>query len=561
MKVILFTFLMGLIGINCLSQSAEVKWGSATASEHFFSGMLDADADGNVYALTKKRKNFSIEKYAADNYDLVSSSEIAIPEGETPESIIKSGNQCYIITSVILTGSFKINAYPLDMKGQLGSASQILFIDGAKKLGVNNIVVKQNADKTRTAVGLIASDYKNDQKKIFVGCFDSEAKVLYTAEDSLAIHHTQDDVTYLSLDVAPDGGCVFLRRNDYWYKNESKYVIDVREYTAVFFNSAGGEEKEIPIQLAGAEKIRDAMITFEGNEIKAGGFYDGVKPAKKAKVYSFFAVSTERIAGAFFMHIDPVNGRITSQNQKAFDTELLTNYLKEEEIEPANKTLPGDFKVQSFIKRSSGGFYIISQYKLDFSRTYDAGDVELFYKVFGDVLVTQVDADGKITWTKGVPMKQISAYKKELIAELIVGHSTSWGGFIGNDYPFYFTFPHDAENLCSYLLSYSAETDRLNFIFNEEPANKDVVYSRELNFFTMASGNLKDPYGSNFRPTIHPHTALITISGDGTVARSELTSDKEIYPRPLQSISLGNDSFAVYGSWRNEYRLGTLVFK
>ena len=370
---------------------------------------------------------------------------------------------------------------------------------------------KLSQDSSKILLFVEGPERKKENKKFFVGVFDTDLKKIWAKEIELPI--LEKFVSIYDFDVTDDSKVyVAIKHYDKEVKRETVKEngdkIPSYVYKLLAYNNGTAAAKEIIFNIDN-NFIQGTKLTYNktGNITVAGLYkqrYNG------------------RITGVFYANLDANTNEVKSPKMVNFDEELI-KLVDKDGFGSDNKKDPGlssNFRINHILTRPNGSIDLISEFyelKIYTTTNSQTGRTTTTYRYYyGDIVNTNISKDGKSVFTR-VPKNQK------------FNNSTLFLGY----FPFMYK-------------------DKLVLLFNDDKDNVD----RDL-------GKTPDDV-NNFKKSV---LAAATIDDKGNLSRQAIFSnDEEDYialPRNFTKIS--NESILISSDlikmFKKRTRFGVLKVK
>ncbi len=522
-KLLLLLFISA-ISTNLLAQTFDVTWSDKMRLKYDFDDAVPI-GDGKTIVLKLKIVRASIFNgggSATPIFMLVNEKTETLKEVELQieekyailKGFEKYGNNVFFTYSVYDKESKNTTIYALKIN------QKTLAVDDKTILGVYEsdsrgdqaeASYKLSQDSSKILLFVEGPERKKENKKFFVGVFDTDLKKIWAKEIELPI--LEKFVSIYDKDVTDDGK-VFVAVKHYDKEvnresiRENGAKIPSYTYKLLAYSNGNAAAKEITFN-TNNNFIQGTKLTYNktGN-ITVAGLY-------KQKYNG-------RITGAFYANFDGNTTQVKNPTMVNFDEELV-RLVDKDGFGSDNKKDPGlssNFKINQILTRPNGSVDLVSEfYQLIISTTYNSqtGRSTTSYRYYyGDIVNTNITKDGKATFTR-IPKNQ-----KAVNMNLFLGY-----------FPFIYK-------------------DKLVLLFNDDKDNID----RDLE---------KRPDDvMNFKKSV---LAAATIDANGVLSRQAIFSnDEEDYialPRNFTKISddailISSDLFKLF---KKRTRFGVLKVK
>jgi hypothetical protein len=349
-------------------------------------------------------------------------------------------------------------------------------------------------------------DKESNEKNMIVMC-DSTLKVLW--KKTVTLPYMDKLFTTLSWSTDDKGNAYCLGKE---YKGKAKEEVGGKQnfqYHIIAYTNSGEKKTDYAIKL-GDKFVNDiGFIIGDDGNIICSGFYS--KQGRR---------STD---GAFFLKLDAKTQNVLSSNMKEFDVNFITEGLTEKETKKAEKkeAKGKDLEVLSFdiddiLRKEGGGYVTVGEqfFREQHSRTDSRGNVTTYYVYyFYDIVVINMDDNGKIEWVEKIPKRQAST-------------TTAYSGY-----------------------ALVVNKDKLRFIFNDHKENLAPKKQGGWKNFDMSDKN--------------GIAAMATIDMSGKVTREALFNDREteVYLRPAVCSQVDDDQLLLFGEKKKTDQFALVTFK
>lgn len=524
----LFTALLVCAGLS--AQKADVKWGSPLETETSIQRFL-AEQNGKFFTLSTRKDDLYLERYDSKTFKQEFSKVMEIPKLEgkeqTIEGVVYLQNHFLLFTSLYNSklNTFTVHAYSFNSEGVMGNtAPELLSIEANSRAEGGDLGILISEDSTRILLTHYAYFKKLKIQRITMTVLDENLKRVTEAKEDFP--RMEDGVLHrISNYALNNSGEIFLLHME--TTPALRKVPATTKYTILSFNAAGKRQHDFVINLEG-KRIDQLSFNFDINQnLLVSGFYE-VESGKGIFKYA-------GISGTFFMSLDKNTGMEKSKSFQNFDKKVIQSYYEPKQLtKTPSLLLPNNFVPRQIIQKADGGVVCIYE---QYSYSYSEGNgqaVEMTY--YGDLLVTNINPDGTIKWTQIVPKRQLFIQRK---ASIGLG-----AGFISASYMF--NLKTDQTIYYSYLLAITG--DKIVFVFNDDPLNKDVQPAYDTEVVKKIKGTVP---------------MMVTLSESGELSKKTLfeATDFDIIIRPRIAFQSSDTRILIYGSKSDTDKLGVLTIR
>jgi hypothetical protein len=363
-----------------------------------------------------------------------------------------------------------------------------------------SVNIQLSTDSSKVMVFAEGPERKKEDKKYFIGVFDNNLNKIWKREVTLPI---QEKFVYIADEDFTDDGNVYVAIKHFDKEVTKQSVREngkrVPSYTFKLIKYSEKEEKEIKLNLNDNFVQGTRILYNPSGLVTIAGMYK--------KKYN------GKLNGVFYAILDPKTNLIKTSKMVDFDADIIKlidkdGYASDKEKDPG---LDSDFKINYIINRNNGSIDLLAEYyqEIEFTRTSSNGatTIDTRYQ-YGDIVNTNIDKDGKVTFTR-VPKNQ---------------KMTNYKAFLGY-----------------YAFSYK---DKLVLIYNDDKDNVDRDLSKKPD----------DVMRFN-------KSALVaaTISSKGELSREAISDndDEDYVPTPRYFNKMGEGKFMMTANLIKMFRFKT----
>lgn len=382
------------------------------------------DASSKEYVGVGNNQTISIktdgEKIIVQKFDVSKMKEVQrneyedFPKYTKVQSVLQVGERVYYVFEAfdkkaknfsvysrevdVATGKFKEIKTLFTTKGEVASAgyaqagTSIFGLSARPKFDVissfdgSKILIRfRNKPESR-------NDSKNyDELGFFV--FDASFNKIWGKE--VKMPHTEKEMDNIAFTVNKNGVAYMLSR-----VNASK------SFELITVNSDGLKNKVLPVKKGLMFSKFELRENANGNIIAAGYYANGTE----AKVDWTGGVSaTMNMNGIYIFEIGK-DGSIIKDNDYPFSIELIKKYLNNRQKDKADareedgKAGINDLVLRNFVLNSDGSMVLIGEVNYMRKEFWMTSMENVTH--FGDIVITKIDASGKLAWTDKMPKNQ-----------------------------------------------------------------------------------------------------------------------------------------------------------
>lgn len=387
--------------------------------------------------------------------------------------------------AVVTKSWVEIAKIPADKKSNRGSFFFGLSKDSNRVLVVSNPPYEQYADEKFTLALLdenLASIYKSEIYPPY--------KDKYFSLENFIV--TDDGNVYMLATISKDRTGLSRKER----RTKPTYY-----HSALMFDHETGELLEYEIKLDPKFISNIIMAVSDSGDIICSGFYSNV--------------SSNAIIGTFYMKIDKETKKVEREGTMDFTTDFLEQFMSAKKASK-NKELY-DYNLRYLVQREDGGAVLVGEqyYEYEVCSTDPKTGIQTctYYYYYNDIIVVNVNPEGKIDWARKIPKLQVSH----------------------NDGGYYLSF------------AFAVSDNTLYFMFNDNPKN-----------LNMQAGQ-KQKYMGNLKKSI---AVMVTMDMQGNQDRQAMfrNQDLKTYLRPRLFMQVDERKMFLYGQKKSTYKLAEVKF-
>ena len=503
-------------------------------------------SNGVIYALARKEKKYFIQSFEEGSKKSIKETSLKIDKinGNTVniEDVAVIEDNVYVMASYY-SRKTKENifiAYPVAAN---------LKLDPYKIISKVKVKNKKKAGQWLFSLSYDEFDYI----LIHVNIFDKEEKLTYKAkllneklEEIKSFSHTESfkDRKGLDFDFADFGvnerGDVFMLLSESYRDKKNKTMRNTIMVHAYY--AANEYQKEIIDIKLDDKKVINTKFIYTEDKLQILGFYSKLRKSGR---------SAYGLEGIFDIAVNTRDNTVSKKVFNDFTLETKTKLLGERRAKKG-KDLKPFYKITSISERANGGVIILSEFYQKIRQQSGGIGIgplavavtPIIYKT-NEIIVTALDANGKLDWSNVIPKEQQASVS-------VVSLGLAFGAGNGNvSVSAAIMFPvgvmGDGPEYLSSLPIYNE--NKFTVIVNDDPKNvgitnmDDVKKVRNINKMVAVVFEFDEATGKMTR--IDP----------------ENLAKKQIVLRPGVFYRKNNSELLIYGSNRKETRLGTLSVK
>lgn len=498
-----------------VSAQVEITWGIPQKSERKteMTGMIGAD-EAYVYALRRDNSAFGstdpiIERYKQTDLSLDYSKRISHKKFDgtalTPQVQYFIGGKI-IAFATHYDRDKDINfAYAeiLDANANVTrSWIEIARIHADKRSNRGSFYFNVSDDTSKILIVANPPYEKYADEKFTLQLVDSDLNVLWKYEVTPPY---KDKYFALENYTVSDSGNVYMLATI--SKEQSGMSMRERRTTPTYYHSAliydpaKEELSEYEIKLDPKFISDIIMDVTDSGDIVCSGFYSNK--------------NSSDIIGTFYMQIDKATKKVETEGTMDFSADFLEQFMSAGKA--AKKKELYNYNLRYLIQRMDGGATLIAEqyYEYEVCNTdpKTGATTCTYYYYYNDIIVVNIQADGKIEWARKIPKLQVSH----------------------NDGGYYLSF------------ALHVTADQMYFMFNDNPKNLNVPTGGKYKYM----GNLKKSVA-----------VLVTMDMKGDQVRQPMfrSEDLKTYLRPKLYMVMSEQRMFLYGQRRSMYKLAEVKF-
>jgi hypothetical protein len=504
------------------AQTFDVSWGEKAKLKYDFDDAVPlANGKTLVLKLESKKKMFRAAEVTPTillvdaNMETIKESEIEVEEGRsTIKGFEKYGNNIFFIYNAYNSDDKTTSVYALKID------EKTLAVSGKITLGTYqsdnrgdqaDATYKLSSDSTKILLFVEGPERKKENKRFYIGVFDTNLKKIWNKEIDLPI--LEKFVSIYDEDITDDGK-VFVAIKHYDKEVTRQTVREDGDkvpsyiYKLLVYSKEAATPKEITFDL-NKNFIEGTKLIYDKNgAVTAAGLY-------KRK-------HNGNINGAFYATFDSNSSEVKNPKMVAFPEDLIRlvdkdKFGSDKESDPG---LYSNFRIRHIMARSNGSVDLVSEYyKLTVNTVYNPSThtTTTYYNYkYGDIVNTNIDKDGKATFTR-IPKNQ-----KYTNANIFLGY-----------YPFVYK-------------------DKLVLLFNDDKDNVD----RDLE---KAPDDVM-----NFKRSVF---VAATVDAKGNLSRQAIYSndDEDYITLPRNTTRISENNFLITSdlikTFKKRTRFGVMKLK
>ncbi|MBL0146756.1 MAG: hypothetical protein IPP48_14540 [Chitinophagaceae bacterium] len=395
---------------NLHAQTFDVKWGEQNSIKNDFDDAIPIDNGKMIVHKTIFKAGFMSAKPPKNFLTIVDKDMEPIVEYELEveeknaymKGFEKYGKNIYFLYNAYdkETKTTSFYALKIDPKNAQPTSKIILgTYESDNRDDQAEVSYKLSSDSSKVLIFVEGPERKKENKKFYIGVFDTDLKKIWNKEIELPI--LEKFVSLYDEDITNDGK-VYVAIKHYDKEvtrqtvREDGNKVPSYVYKLLAYSSTNSTGKEINFNLNNNFIQGTKLIYDKNNTITVAGLY-------KRK-------HNGNLNGVFYATIDPITNEVKNPKMADFDAEILRlvdkdNFGTDKDSDPG---LYSNFRINFILNRNNGSVDLVSEfYELRIVTTYDQkyGSRTTYYYKYGDIVNTNIDKTGKATFTR-IPKNQ-----------------------------------------------------------------------------------------------------------------------------------------------------------
>ena len=509
------------------AQNVNIEWGAANKNESFVNRIL-GETENDLITLASKNENFFIETYDKKTLNIKKSAPFSLPQEMGKKTKIEEihffpkTDKIILFTSVYSDKTNNVYYYELSENGEIDKGSLLLSIDVERKGRKGRFGFRVSDDDNTILVYHTSKLKKEKAKQVRVKVINAEVQLVADMNDKIPMKDDKFELFVNDFTFDQNGYIhMLVTKPNPKYKDFFFYTYDINNNYA---------KKTYKIELDKDHVINTIAFTINAdNHLVAAGYYSDFAGAFRGLT----------IQGIFSFVYNPEENNVVYKKLSAFKPSDYVNAYGDKYAKRFKKGLPLRYYMREIIIKNDGSIALVSEYYYE-SESSSAGPVSTKTYMYGDILVSDLDINGNISWLQSIPKAQIF-----IRPSLNFSVGASAGNIFAN-LSFSIALMKDKSVFLSYLLC--VQNDKIYFIYNDNPKNIDVPINEKVK--PMRSLNKGIP-------------TLVSMDSKGRIKREPLPGAKndELILRPRINKRVSNNIIYVYGNKRKLDKVGRLIFK
>lgn len=414
-RILAALILVASAGLTASAQKFKVTWGDNARLKYDFEDAVPVNND--QFIILKLKGSAKISLFGAGqaeqqpilvlvdkNMETIVEKELPIEEKEARlKGFEKYGSNIFFIYEAYNRENKTTSVYAIKVNEKTLLTSNKITLgtyESDNRYDQAEPSYKLSADSTRVLLFVEGPDRKKENKKFFVGVFDTNLKTIWKKDIELPMGDRY--VSIYDQDITNDGK-VFVAIKHYDKEvtrqmiREDGAKVPSYTYKLMVYDAGNTRGKEINFNLNN-QFIQGTKLSYNKNgTITIAGLY-------KRK-------HNGNINGAFYTTFNAGTSEIKDPKMVPFTPEMVTlvdkdNFGTDKDSDPG--LYPG-FRIQHILNRTNGSVDLISEYyRLDVFTSYNSSThttTTSYRYTFGDIINTNIDKEGKAVFTR-IPKNQ-----------------------------------------------------------------------------------------------------------------------------------------------------------
>ncbi|MFD2915578.1 hypothetical protein ACFS29_08010 [Psychroserpens luteus] len=507
---------------------------------------IAGEANGKIYTLATKGKNFYIKVFNSTDMDLISVNEIEMDDFIDKEPVFEEiavlNDKIYIIGSVY------------DRKNKINNLLAVEISEDGK-LTTNTIKLFSTEVTKNREKGAFYFKHSPNQDKLLImhaSLFDKEEIMQYEIKlvnenldivtshlERVSFEDRKDlEFTIADFDLTFEDD-IFLVINESYRDRKAKKNIEKFEVHA-FKKASDYNQEVINIDFTGKEVINCEMLMTANNTLNLVGFYSSVNKRGKANW---------KLKGIYSATINASSNEVTNLKFNVFDFETKAKLIGERRAKK-DKDIPPYYSTHSLIEKEDGGLIFLAEYRQSIigrSSGIGIGGLGISFTPItfftNEIIVTSLNADGSVEWANVIAKDQKASFTTMSVGMYGFSSGSNFSVGVGVTVPLA-VLGKGPEYLGAIPIYTNGE---LTVVFNDNKKNMGVTDIEEIK--SLGNYNKAIP------------TAFMFNKDNGDITRidpEELQKDQLIL-RPGVYHIITNKEYLIYSSRRSEDKLGRMI--
>lgn len=503
---------------------------------------IAGEANGKIYTLATKGKNFYIKVFDSSTMGLISVSEIEMDDfmDKEPEfeDISVINNKVYIFGSVYDKKNKVANLLAVEIApdGKLTKNGTSLFTTEVTKNRERGAFYFKDSPAGDMLLVMHASLFdKEEVIQYEIKLLDENLDIVMSNLETVPFNDRSDlEFTIADLSVNYDDD-VFLVINESYRDRKSKTNFEKFELHS--FKKASDYKKEVTkIDFTNKEIINCQMMTNKDNKVQLVGFYSSVRDNGKAN---------KELKGVYTATIDGATNAIDHLTFNEFDYDTKVKLLGERRAKKGKDVKPL-YVPHSLIEREDGGLIFMSEYHMVIvGQTQGIGPLGMtpYTYINNEIIVTSINPNGSIDWTNVIAKDQKASFTG--LSILLFGGGSNGALTVTVGFQIPIAMMGKGPEYLGAIPIY--ENGKLSVVFNDNEKNIGITNIEEIR--TLGNYNKARP------------TAFVFDNDNGMITRidPEEYTDGQLVLRPGVFFRKAPNEYIIYSSRKSEDRLGKMT--
>lgn len=502
---------------------------------------IAGEANGKIYTLATKGKNFYIKVFDSKTMGLLSNNEIVMDDfmDKEPEfeDISVLNGKVYIFGSVYDKRNKVANLLAVEIAsdGKLTTNKKSLFTTTVTKNRERGAFYFKDSPAGDMLLVMHASLFdKEEVIQYEIKLFNENLDIAMSNLEEVPFSDRNDlefTIADLSVNYNDD---VFLVINESYRDKKSKTNFEKFELHS--FKNANDYKKEVTkIDFTNKEIINCQMMTNKNNKVQLVGFYSSVRDNGKAN---------KELKGVYSATIDGGSNAIEHLTFNEFDYDTKVKLLGERRAKKGKDVKPV-FVPHSLIEREDGGLIFLSEFHyVIVGKTQGIGPLGItpYTYINNEIIVTSINPNGSIDWTNVIAKDQKASFTGLSVLLFGGGSNGTLTVTVGIQIPI--AMMGKGPEYLGAMPIY--ENGQLTVVFNDNIKNIGITDIEEIK--SLGNYNKAVP------------TAFVFDNSSGIITRidpQEFT-DGQLVLRPGVYFRKAPNEYIIYSSRKSEDRLGRM---
>ena len=501
---------------------------------------IAGEANGKIYTLATKKKNFYIKVFNADDMSLISTNEIEMSDFKNKEpefeDIAVIDGKVFILGSVYdkKTKVANLLAVEISEDGKLTSNAKKLFSTKVTKNRERGaFYIKESLAGDRLLILHAALFDKQEVIQYEVKLINNNLDIMMDHIEKVPFNDRRGlefDIADFDVNYNDD---IFIVINESFRDKKTK--TNHEKFQLHAFKAANEHKKEIiDIAFTNKEIINCEMLAGEDGKVRLVGFYSSVRKSGKAN---------KELKGVYASVVDVNTKTVDQLKFNEFDYDTKVKLIGERRAKKGKDVKPF-YITHSLVKKSDGGVILLSEYQLIVvGRSSGIGPLQItpITHINNEIIVTSIAPDGTVDWANVIPKKQKASYSALSVSFAAFAGNSNFTVSAGVSVPLG-VLGKGPEYLSAMPIY---QNGQLTVLFNDNTKNYGVTDIEEIKWL------------GNYNKAV-PAAIMFDDNGVMTRVDQEDVEKHQLVLRPRVHYRSSPTEYIIYSSRKSEDKLGRM---